>query len=264
VFERFTDRARRVLVEAQAESAENLHGFLGTEHILIGLVRIGEGLAFDILSRHGVELEPLRQKVAAGLEEWVDPKRHELSHRDALASIGIDLDSVRTSLENAFGPGALPDPHAAPPFTAKAKESLERALKRALMLRHRYIGTEHELLGLLEIRDGLACRALQDLGVDLDHLDGAVVAETAPEQSRVTAAWEALLDLQRHVRNLDDTQRERARAVTAELARRHGAAVQQEQATVTKAATDAAEQLEAATESARRALSDLGIIGPVN
>lgn len=205
MFERFTDRARRVLVEAQAESAENLHGFLGTEHILIGLVRIGEGLAFDLLSSHGVELEPLRQKVAVGLEEWVDPKRHELSDKDALAAIGIDLDSVRASLEDAFGAGSLPDPHAAPPFTPKAKESLEQALKRALMLRHRYIGTEHELLGVLEVPDGLACRALRD------------------------------------------------------LSRRHVAAVKEEQEVVTRAAIDAADRLEAATNDARAALAQLGI-----
>jgi len=259
VFERFTDRARRALVEGQAESVENLHGFLGTEHILIGLLRVGEGLAFEILTRHGVELQPLREKVAAALEEWVDPKRHELSHRDALAAIGIDLDSVRARIEDAFGPGALPDPHATPPFTPKAKESLQRALKRALMLRHRYIGTEHELLGILEMRDGVACRALQDLGVDLDALDAAVVAETAPEQSRVSDAWTAAVDLQRRLRSLEDEQRARVSAIATELSQRHVAALQEEQAIVTRAAVEAAERLEAAVADAHRAVGDLGI-----
>lgn len=259
MFELFTDRARRVLVEAQAESVENLHGFLGTEHILIGVMRIGDGLAYELLSGRGVELEPLRQKIAAALAEWVDPKRHDFSPRDALAAIGIDLDSVRSRLEDAFGPGALPDPHSAPPFTPKAKESLERAFKRALVLRHRYIRTEHLLLGVLEIRDGVACRVLEDVGVELDELDAAVVAGTAPEQSRTTAAWQEVMELKRHVRSLDDDQRERAQTVMAELSQRHLAAIEEEHDIVTRAALDAAERLEAATDDARAALGRLGI-----
>ncbi len=259
MFERFTDRARRALLEAQAESVENRHGFIGTEHILIGLVREGDGLASQALAAHGVALAPLREKVAARIEEFVDPKRHELSEKDALAAIGIDLDSVRTRLEDTFGPGALLDPHTTPPFTPKAKDSLEHALKRALMLRHRYIGTEHELLGLLGLRDGVACSALLDLGVDLDALDADVVNQAAPEQARVAAAWKAAVELQLHIQSLPQHQRIAAQEAMTELGRVRDQSMVDEQSAVARAATDAADRLEAAIESTRRALADLGI-----
>lgn len=259
MFERFTDRARRALVEAQTESAENRHGFLGTEHILIGLLRLGEGLAFDVLMRHGVELEPLREKVGAHLAELVDPKRHEVTQEVALAAIGIDLGSVRSRLEDAFGPGALPDPTATPPFTPKAKESLERALRRALTLRHRYIGTEHELLGILDLRDGLACSALLDLGVDLDALDSDVVALAAPDQARASSAWSDSFALQIKIQALDEPQKTAARDAVATLIQRRSEALQAEQQAVRTAAVDAAAQIEQAISATRQALVELGI-----
>ena len=261
MFERFTDRARRVLVEAQSESTENRHGFLGTEHILIGIVRMGEGIGYEALAASGVELGPLREKVGTRLEEWVDPKRHEVSHVDALASIGIDLGAVRSRLEETFGPNALPDPYARPPFTPKAKESLERALRRALMLRNRYIGVEHELLGVLEIRDGVACQALLDLGVDLDMLDADVVARAAPEQSRAAKSTQAAIALGVEVRRLelDDEQRERARAIADELTSRYLAAMSAEQAEVNRLAAVTADTVEEAMAAARQALAAAGI-----
>ena len=259
MFERFTDRARRVLVEAQTESAENRHGFLGTEHILIGLLRLGDGLAYDVLTRHGVELEPLRDKVGAHLAEFVDPRRHEVTQEVALASIGIDLGSVRSRLEDAFGPGALPDPTAIPPFTAKAKESLERALRRALTLRHRYIGTEHELLGILDLRDGLACSALLDLGVDLDALDADVVALAAPDQARASAAWSDSFALQIQVQSLEEPQKTAAKDALGTLVRRRAEALQAEQEVVRAAAIAAAERIEQAISDTRQALVAAGI-----
>lgn len=258
MFERFTDRARHALVEAQAESAESNHGFLGTEHILIGLLRLGEGLAHDVLTEHGVALEPLREKVAARLEEFVHQDRG-LSQKDALATIGIDLDSVRSRLEEAFGPHALPDPTVTPPFTPKAKQALERALRRALILRHRYIGTEHELLGVLEIRDGLACDALTDLGVDLDAIDAAIVARSAPEQARVNAAWQAIVDIQAVVRRLGDDEQVLAQSATATLSSRHVAAITYEQSEVNRLAAETAEKLETAATEAKAALANFGI-----
>lgn len=259
MFEFFTDRARRALVEAQTESAENRHGFLGTEHILIGLVRVGEGMAYEVLTRRGVELEPLREKVGARLGEFVDPKRHEVTQEAVLASIGIDLGSVRSRLEDAFGPGALPDPTATPPFTANAKESLERALRRALTLRHRYIGTEHELLGILDLGDGLACSALLDLGVDLEALDADVVALAAPDEARASAAWRESFELQIKVQALDEPQRTAANDALAALIGRRGRALQAEQEAVRTAAIDSAERIEQAIADTRRALADRGI-----
>lgn len=259
MFERFTDRARRALVEAQTESAENRHGFLGTEHILIGLIRLGDGVAYDVLTAHGVELEPLREKVGARLAEFVDPKRHEVTQEAALASIGIDLGSVRSRLEDAFGPGALPDPTATPPFTAKAKESLERALRRALTLRHRYIGTEHELLGILDLRDGVACSALLDLGVDLRALDADVVALAAPDQARASSAWSDSFDLQIKIQALEEPQKTAAKDAVAALIRRRSEALQAEQQTVRAAAIDAAERIEQATRDTRQALAERGL-----
>ena len=259
MFERFTDRARRVLVEAQSESAENRHGFLGTEHLLIGMLRIGDGLAHDVLTEHGVALGPLREKVAVRIEEFVDPQRNEVTPKDALAAIGIDLDSVRSRIESTFGAGSLPDPTATPAFTPKAKESLERALKRALMLRHRYIGTEHELLGVLEMRDAVGCQALLDLGVDLDALDDAVVAMAAPAQARATAAWASVTSLERAVRGLDDDQTARTQAVLATLSRRHVDAISKEQAEVNRIAAEFADEIDAAVAEARAALAEAGI-----
>jgi ATP-dependent Clp protease ATP-binding subunit ClpA len=197
--------------------------------------------------------------VGVRLAEFVDPKRHEVTQEAALASIGIDLGSVRSRLEDAFGPGALPDPTATPPFTPKAKQSLERALRRALTLRHRYIGTEHELLGILEIREGVACSALLDLGVDLDALDADVVALAAPDQARASAAWSASFQLQIGVQALDEPQKAAAQEAVGMLIQRRGEALQTEQQTVRAAAIDAAERIEQATADTRQALAELGI-----
>lgn len=262
MFERFTDRARRALVEAQSESAENGHGFLGTEHILIGLMRLGDGLAHDILVEHGVALEPLREKSKARLSDIVHTASAQVSQRDALASIGIDLDSVRSRIEETFGPGTLPDPVARPPFTPKAKEALERAYRRSRVLRHRYVGTEHELLGVLELRDGLACQALQDLGVDVDALDAAVVARTAPDQLRFDAAWKTIAELRAGIHQLDDDQQTQASGPMSELTRRLLRAINTEQAEVNRLAAEAADELEAAVAQARSDLADLGISPP--
>jgi ATP-dependent Clp protease ATP-binding subunit ClpA len=258
VFERFTDRARLALVEAQTESAESTHGFLGTEHILIGLVRLREGLAHDVLAEFGVALEPLRQTVAARLEELVRPGR-ELAEKDALATIGIDLDAVRSRVEQTFGPGALPDPVTTPAFTPLAKQSLDRAFQRALVLRHRYIGTEHVLLGVLEVGEGLACQALADLDVDLDAIDAVIVARAAPEEARVSAAWRDVVDLHTAVRQLDDESQMLAQSAIAHLSSRHVEAITYEQAEVNRLAADTADTLHAAATDARAALANLGI-----
>ena len=149
VFERFTDRARRVVVRAQEEARTLNHDFIGTEHILLGLVGEGHGLAAKALESLGIRLETVRQRV----EDIVPAGQVE----------------VRT--------GHIP-------FTPRAKKVLELSLSEAKLLGHRYIGTEHILLGLLREGEGVAAQVLTALGVDLDGTRERVVQVLAEYQAR--------------------------------------------------------------------------------
>jgi ATP-dependent Clp protease ATP-binding subunit ClpC len=131
MFERFTDRARRVVVLAQEEARMLNHNYIGTEHILLGLVRESEGIAAK-----------------------------------ALESLGISLEAVRSQVEEIIGQGESP-PAGHIPFTPRAKKVLELSLREALQLGHNYIGTEHILLGLIREGEGVAAQVLQKLGADL-------------------------------------------------------------------------------------------------
>jgi hypothetical protein len=130
MFERFTDRARRVLVLAQEEARLLNHGFIGTEHILLGLIHEGEGVAAQVLEDLGLSLEAAREKV----EETVGP-----------------VGSGQTG---------------SPPFTPRAKKVLELSLREALQLGHNHIGTEHILLGLMREGEGVAVQVLLSFGAD--------------------------------------------------------------------------------------------------
>ncbi len=160
MFERFTGRARQVVVLAQEESIRLGHGYIGTEHLLLGLAAEGQGLAARVLAQAGIELDELRGAVAecigrapAGIDAG------------ALAAIGIDLDEVRRRVEDAFGPGALERTKAGcRPFLPRAKRALELALREAKELGHGYIGTEHILLGLSR-GDGVAHALLEERGL---------------------------------------------------------------------------------------------------
>ncbi|MGH2815263.1 MAG: Clp protease N-terminal domain-containing protein [Actinomycetota bacterium] len=170
MFERFTDRARRVTVDAQATARRLGHGHIGTEHLLLGLLE-NDGIAAQVLSGAGVTPAAVEREILA------EVGRGPLGAGDAeaLGAIGIDLDEVRRRMEESFGPGALhwhPDPGcrgARPrsghiPFTPRAKKVLELSLREALSLGHRYIGTEHLLLGLIREGEGLAMLVLTRLG----------------------------------------------------------------------------------------------------
>jgi ATP-dependent Clp protease ATP-binding subunit ClpA len=134
MFERFTDRARRVVVLAQEEARLLDHGYIGTEHILLGVIHEGEGVAAQ-----------------------------------ALASLEIDLTAVREAVERLVPRGeSTPSGHI--PFTPHAKKVLELSLREALRLAHNYIGTEHILLGLVREREGMAAKALVQVGADLDSV----------------------------------------------------------------------------------------------
>ena len=149
MFERFTDRARRVVVRAQEEARTLNHDFIGTEHILLGLVGEGHGLAAKALESLGIRLETVRQRV----EDIVPAGQVE----------------VRT--------GHIP-------FTPRAKKVLELSLSEAKLLGHRYIGTEHILLGLLREGEGVAAQVLTALGADLDGVRERVIQLLAEYQAR--------------------------------------------------------------------------------
>ncbi|HET6657094.1 MAG TPA: Clp protease N-terminal domain-containing protein [Gaiellaceae bacterium] len=139
MFERFTERARQVVVLAQDEARYLKHNYIGTEHLLLGLLREEEGLAARVLE-----------------------------------SLGLSTEAVRAQVARIVGPG---DEVATGqiPFTPRAKKVLELALREALSLGHNYIGTEHVLLGLVRENDGVAARVLLDFGADAETVRNEII-----------------------------------------------------------------------------------------
>jgi ATP-dependent Clp protease ATP-binding subunit ClpA len=158
MFERFTDRARRVVVLAQEEARLLNHNYIGTEHLLLGLVRGAEGVAAE-----------------------------------ALHSLGISLEAVRRQVEEIIGRGQQ-EPSGHIPFTPRAKKVLELSLSEAHRLGHNYIGTEHLLLGLVREGEGVGAQVLVRLGADLKRFrwqTTRLVAGRDPEATgRVAVAGE--------------------------------------------------------------------------
>ncbi|GAA2175291.1 ATP-dependent Clp protease ATP-binding subunit [Agrococcus versicolor] len=148
MFERFTDRARRVVVLAQEEAKMLNHNYIGTEHILLGLIHEGEGIAAK-----------------------------------ALEQLGISLDAVREQVQDIIGTGAQQSSGHIP-FTPRAKKVLELSLREALQLGHNYIGTEHVLLGLIREGEGVAAQVLVKLGADLNRVRQTVNQLLSGTQSR--------------------------------------------------------------------------------
>jgi ATP-dependent Clp protease ATP-binding subunit ClpC len=139
MFKRFTARARQVIVLGQEEARTLRHEYMGTEHVLLGLLAEGEGIAGQTLQR-----------------------------------AGITLDAARAEIEKIIGRGeAAPRGHV--PFTPRAKKVLELALREAIHLGHSYLGTEHILLGLIREGEGVAVRVLAALGADLNELRESVL-----------------------------------------------------------------------------------------
>jgi ATP-dependent Clp protease ATP-binding subunit ClpC len=139
LFERFTDRARRVVVLAQEEARMLDHTYIGTEHILLGLIHEDEGVAAK-----------------------------------ALESLNISLEAVRQQVEDIIGRGQAA-PTGRLPFTPRAKKVLELSLREALQLGHNYIGTEHILLGLIREGEGVGAQVLQKLGANLNRVRQTVI-----------------------------------------------------------------------------------------
>jgi ATP-dependent Clp protease ATP-binding subunit ClpC len=140
MFERFTDRARRVIVDAQNEARSLGHNYIGPEHILLGLINEGDGVGAK-----------------------------------ALEAMQISTDTVRGRIEEITGRGQAPPTTGHIPFTPRAKKVLELSLREALQLGHNYIGTEHILLGLIHEGDGVAAQILVGLGVELDRTRQLVI-----------------------------------------------------------------------------------------
>jgi ATP-dependent Clp protease ATP-binding subunit ClpA len=175
MFERFTSEARRIVVLAQEEARQLHHDYIGTEHLLLGLVSSGQGPGGKVLLDHGLRIDELRQRV-------LDHTKSDSLDPEALAMLGIDLDAVREATEAAFGPGALDDPKhkRAPsghiPFTPRAKKTLELSLREAVRLKQHYIGTGHILLGVIREGEGLGAAIITEAGLSLKLLREEVVS----------------------------------------------------------------------------------------
>lgn len=144
--ENFTPRAQRVLHLARKEAEQFNHNYVGTEHILLGLVALGSGVAVS-----------------------------------ALQSMGVDLQSLRLEVEKAVGTGSDTKMSGNIPFTPRAKKVLALAASEARSLNHSYVGTEHILLGLLREGEGIAARVLENMGVDLDEAREEIMAMLDPD-----------------------------------------------------------------------------------
>jgi ATP-dependent Clp protease ATP-binding subunit ClpC len=154
VFEKFTERARRVIVLAQEEARVLDHNSIGTEHLLLGIVHEGQGVAARTLEALGIRLAAVRHAIEREVPRGSSPAVGTLS------------------------------------FTARAKKSLENALRESLQLGHNYIGTEHILLGLMRTEDARAARVLSDLGATFEDIRTQALAVLAdrpipPEESGI-------------------------------------------------------------------------------
>jgi ATP-dependent Clp protease ATP-binding subunit ClpC len=159
VFERFTDRARQVVVLAQDEARRLKHNYIGTEHLLLGLLREEEGIAARVLGTLDLSADQVRGEVA-----------RVVGQGDEVTSGQI-------------------------PFTPRAKHALERSLREALALNHKYIGTEHVLLGVVHEKNGVAARILEELGASADKVREEVLRTLGGTPASRTS--EGVMSLQR-------------------------------------------------------------------
>ena len=195
MFERFTDRARRVVVLAQEEARMLRHNHIGTEHILLGLIREGGGVAAQ-----------------------------------ALESMDISLEDVRRQVEEVIGLGqGVTTGHI--PFTPRAKKVLEHSLREALQLGHTYIGTEHILLGLVREGEGVAAQVLERYGANIDRVrqtviellsgyagvQSAAVGAASVEEAEAVLAWSASAESSPTCPNCRSSLAETLAATTLEL-----------------------------------------------
>jgi len=143
--EDFTPAAQRVLVLAREEAGRFNHNFVGTEHMLLGLIKHGKGVAVNVLKK-----------------------------------VGLDLDMLRMEIEKLVGTGPEQKNVGDIPYTPRLKKALSLAVKEAKALNHTYVGTEHILLGLLREGDGVAARVLKNMNVDIEQTRQEILKELDP------------------------------------------------------------------------------------
>ena len=146
----FTPRAQQVLALARKEADRFHHNYVGTEHLLLGLINLGQGVAVNVLQK-----------------------------------MGLDLDTVRAAVEQQVGTGPEAKPAGNVPYTPRVKKVLSLAGKEAKSLNHSYVGTEHILLGLLREGEGVAARVLKSLEVDVERDERTARAAQCPDVEQV-------------------------------------------------------------------------------
>jgi ATP-dependent Clp protease ATP-binding subunit ClpC len=150
IFDRFTEKAQRVLILAQEEALRLKHNYIGTEHILLGLLKEGEGIAAQVLMSRGANLEDIRERVINAVGMGTEPVKQVLGH------------------------------------TARTKNVIETSVGEARALGHNYVGTEHLLLALLREKDGIAAQILESIGIGFDNTQGDVVKQFGGETHKDT------------------------------------------------------------------------------
>ncbi|NNH75353.1 hypothetical protein HLB23_36820 [Nocardia uniformis] len=170
MFERFSDSARRVVVLSQEEARLLGHNYIGTEHLLLGLMAEGDGVAAQVLT-----------------------------------GLGIDLPALRDSVEKIIGQGEKTEPSGNIPFTPRAKKVMELSLREALQLRHSYIGPEHMLLAVVREGEGVAAQILTAFDAETDRIRSAVMAQLASSATvrREAAAAAPEVELRQRVTELE-------------------------------------------------------------
>jgi ATP-dependent Clp protease ATP-binding subunit ClpA len=180
VFERFTASARAVVVNAQRDARELDQPSIGTALLLLGVAEERTTAGGRVLETLGIAVSDVRDDIR---RRTTRERAFSDEDEDALRSVGIDLDEVRRSVEGSFGPGALDRGRGARaghiPFTRGGKKALELALREALALGHKHIGTEHLLLGLVRDERSSAARLLAAHGIDRERVCSEVLREVA-------------------------------------------------------------------------------------
>ncbi|MEU4097429.1 Clp protease N-terminal domain-containing protein [Streptomyces sp. NPDC026673] len=179
MFEFFTDHGKQAVAASQDEAVALGHDFIGTEHLLLGLLSAEAGTAAGVLHGQNVDLERARQETVRVLEAAGIVASGGRPARDALASLGIDVAEIQRQADTSFGAGAFQFPR--PAYTQEARTALTNTLGEARALGRDTFGTEHILLGLLTVPEGHAMEVLAAFQVDPATLRETVLTRIAPE-----------------------------------------------------------------------------------
>ncbi|MEV7891909.1 Clp protease N-terminal domain-containing protein [Streptomyces sp. NPDC002817] len=179
MFEFFTDRGKQAVAASQDEAIALGHDFIGTEHLLLGLLATESGTAARALHGQNVDLERARQETVRVLEAAGISALGGQPARDALTSLGIDVTEIQRQADASFGPGAFQFPR--PAYTPEARMALTNTLGEARALGRDTFGTEHILLGLLTVPEGHALKVLASFRVDPTTLRRSILAQATAE-----------------------------------------------------------------------------------